>query len=70
LLVVTTFPLKKTAFAFFRRIIAVGRPQTVDDDDDDAEAEADPSFRVVAKAKVVGTRHPDALWDWIVFLHV
>jgi len=32
----------------------VGRPQTVDDHDDDA-AEAEPSFRVVAKAKVVGS---------------
>ena len=51
---VTTFRLKKNAFGFFRRIIAVGRPPTVDDDDDDDAAEAS-SFRVVAKAKVVGT---------------
>lgn len=45
----------ETAFAFFRRIIAVGRPQTVDDDDDDADAAEASSFRVVAKAKVVGS---------------
>ena len=48
--VVTIFPFSNR---LIRRIIALGRPQAVDDDDDAEASSSNP--RVVAKAKVAGT---------------